>query len=256
MCLLLALILPVSAVAHQGLLDVSGLTFGPPTAVVEVETSKLKGEIRRLAWEPDGTTLYLQSVEGKAPDEKPHHYTVEVAGGLLTPVDREPDWAEQYWAVKQDRVAPGIPSLLIAIEQTVENLKTGTGASGVLDRESSPDKVAGGSPSLANLANGTHGDQTANVVRLRLLGEEIAIWINERPVPGTRFTWGPSASGALVYVGAHGELVFFDQKKQQQRVPGVRDAFLPAWSTDGTRLAYVQKAGRKKVVIAWLAVGR
>jgi hypothetical protein len=237
-------------------IDVSKLTCGPPVLVAEVDTSKLKGDVKRLAWEPDGTTLYLQTAEGKPPDEKIRHYTIEAAGGVPVPADREPDWAAQYWAVKQDRTAPGMPSLVIDVSQGIEALKSGVGAAGVLDRQSSPDAVAGGTPSVASLADGAHGNQNANVTRLKLVGEDIAVWVNERPYPGAKFSWGPAGSGALVYLGEHGELIFFDRQKHRQRVPEVKDAFLPAWSADGSRLAFVQKTGRKKIAISWVAVGQ
>lgn len=256
LCVLLALCLPAAPVLQDALLGVSRLTFGSPVLVAELDTSKVKGELRRLAWEPDGTTLYLQTVEGKPPDEKIRHYAAEVAGGALTSLDSEPGWAAQYWSVKQDRAAPGIPSLVIDVQQGVETLKAGVGASGVLDRQSSPDAVAGGSPSASNLADGAHGNQNATVTRLKLLGEDIAVWINERPFPGARFSWGPSGSGALVYIGEHGELTFFDSQRHRRTVPQVKDAFLPAWSTDGSRLAFLQKTGRKKVAVSWVEVGR
>jgi hypothetical protein len=236
--------------------DVSVLTLGPPVLVAEIDTSKVKGDARRLAWEPDGTTLYLQTAEGRPPAEKVRHFTIEVAGGTPVTVAREPEWAAQYWAVKQDRVAPGVPSVVIEVQQGVETLKAGVGASGVLDRQSSPDAVAGASPSVANLADGAHGNQNAAVTRLKLAGEDIAVWINERPHPGARFSWGPAGSGALVYTGEHGELIFFDRQKHRQKVPNVQGAVLPAWSADGSRLAFIQKTGRKKLAISWIAVGR
>lgn len=234
--------------------DVSTLTIGRPVMVAEVDSSRLKGEVRRLAWEPDGTRLYLQTSEGKPPDEKVRHYTLALAGGAPAPVDREPEWAAQFWTLKQDRVAPGMPALVIEVWQGVEILKPGVGAAGVLDRQSSPDAVAGNNPSVASLADGAHGNQPANVTRLKLVGEDIAVWINERAYPGARFSWGPSGSGALVYVGEHGELVLFDRLKHRQKVPEVKEAFLPAWSADGGRLAYIQKTGRKKLTIAWVPV--
>jgi len=254
--LVLVLSLVLLPAAQGTAVGVSALTCGPPVLVAEIDTSKLKGELRRLAWEPDGTTLYLQTADGKPPDEKFRHYAIEVVGGSLTGLDREPDWAAEYWTVKQDRAAPGMPGLVIDIQQQIETLKPGTGASGVLDRQSSPDAVAGGSPSAENLANGAHGNQSANVVRLRLVGQDIAVWINERPFPGMKFSWGPAGSGALVFTGEHGELVFLDGQRHRQTVPKVKDAFLPAWSTDGSRLAFIQKTGRKKVAISWIAVGK
>jgi hypothetical protein len=254
-CAAFVLLVPLLAPPQQGPIDVTRLTLETPSLVAEVDPSKLKGDIRRLAWAPDGTLLYLQTVEGKPPDEKVRHYTVALAGGAVVPVEREPDWAALYWQLKQDRVAPGLPALVIDVQQGIEKLTAGPGASGVLDRQSSPDAVAGGSPNAGNLADGQHGNQNANVVRLKLLGEDIAVWVNERPMPGARFSWGPAGSGALVHVGEHGELVFFDQQKHRRRVPDVKDAFLPAWSTDGSRLAYLRKAGRKKLEISWVAVG-
>ena len=34
----------------------------------------------------------------------------------------------------------------------------------------------------------------------------------------------------------------------------VKDALLPAWSIDGSRLAWVQKSGRKKYTLLWSTV--
>ena len=42
----------------------------------------------------------------------------------------------------------------------------------------------------------------------------------------------------------------FAQFSRKQTVSGIKDALLPAWSIDGTRLAWVQKSGRKKYTSA------
>jgi len=69
------------------------------------------------------------------------------------------------------------------------------------------------------------------------------------------FSWGPSGSGALVYTDRElGRLMFLDQHKRKQTVAGVKNALLPAWSADGSRLAWVQKAGRKKYTLLWATV--
>lgn len=252
--LLLAWLLPAQS-APKLAIDVSSLKVGTPMAVTEIDTGKLRGDVRRLAWSPDGATLYLQTAEGTQPLATLHHYAVGVQDGALTPLEKEPDWAARYWEVKQDRVAPGIPSLEIQVVQGTENIKTGTGQSGVLDRSSSPDRVAGNNPSVDSLMVGNMGNQRAEVVRLILLTETIATWTNERPRPGMRFGWGPRGSGALVYVGEKGQLVFFDQAKHRQAVGRVKDAVLPAWSPDGGRVAYLQKIGRKKYAVTWIPVG-
>jgi Tol biopolymer transport system component len=51
-------------------------------------------------------------------------------------------------------------------------------------------------------------------------------------------------------------VVFLDRERHRQSVPKVKSAFLPAWSQDGGRLAFIQASGRKKLLISWLAVSR
>jgi hypothetical protein len=237
--------------------DVAALKLGAPTTIVEIDTDKLKGDPRRLAWSADHTELYLQTVEGKPPSQKLHHYRVAVDGKTVSAIDAEPEWAAAYWAVKQDRVAPGLPLLLIDVETKEEIIKSGPGPAGTLNRESNPTSVGMSNPSADSLAAGSHGDQKAMVVRLRLVGEEIAAFTNEpqvRGLIGTRFGWGPSGSGALVYRAESGGLVLLDQFRHRQKVPVVKDAILPAWSTDGSRLAYLQRTGRKTFAVGWVTI--
>jgi len=231
------------------LVDVTTLKLAAPAVVVEIDTGKLKGEPRRLSWSPDGSTLYLQTGEGNPPQEKLRHYTVSAQGGAVTPVDAEPDWAAEYWTVKQDSAAPGLPSLVIEVEQRQEVVKSGMAPAGALDRTGSPESTAGTiSPDAG------HGNQNARVVRLTLLGQVVGSWVNERVIPGTRFSWGPAATGTIAFVAEGGRLVLFDQGKRTQVVPDVKDALLPAWSKDGTRLAYLAKTGRKKYQLSWVAI--
>lgn len=239
----------------KGPINVSHLTTTKPAVVAEVNTGSLKGEPRQLAWSPDGQQLYLQAVAGDPPHETTLHYVLDVASGRLAPADAPPAWAVLYWTTKQDRVAPGTPGLEITIEQAQETIKAGPGPAGVLDRTSNPSSVAMTGPSPENLASGAHGNQKARVVRLRLAGEEIAKWVNERPIPGLRFSWGPSGGEALVFVGDGGRLVFLDGRRRRADVAEVRDALLPAWSGDGTRLACLRKTGRREYAVVWMGVG-
>jgi len=182
-------------------LDVRALPLGTPAILAELDADALKGEPRRLCWSPDGDLLYLQTVDGELPNEQVHHFVLPRSGGVLTEVDAEPFWSVQYWNVKQDRSAPGLPDLAIEVEQKTETIKAGPGPAGTLDR-TNPAAATNPALTMPDLVDGTSGNQRAAVVRLKLLGQEIAKWVNEeKPVPGTRFgreaaRWCSSASTA------------------------------------------------------------
>jgi hypothetical protein len=248
------LLLLVACVSAQtpftGTIDVSRLTVGAAEPVATVDMGRLKGEPRQLGWAPDQATLYLQTAEGNPPIENLRHYTIALNGGAITPIDEVPGWAVEYWNLKQDRVAPGVPSLSIEAGQKRETLKVGTGPTGALDRSSDPMNSAG-------TISATDGNaEKANVITLTLLGEEIARWVNERVIPGMRFGWAPTGSAALVYVAEGGRLVLFDRQKHRQTIKDVKDALLPAWSPAGDRLAYLRKTGRKTYVLECVPVAR
>ena len=230
--------------------DVSAVKVGAPATVAELDLGKLKGDLRQIGWSPDGVELYVQTADGAPPLEKFRHFLVPVAGGGATPIDEEPEWAKAYWDFKSDRFAPGLRSLMIDFEQKRENMKVGTGSG-------RPGEMAGGSGTagvpvdIEKTAEGQH----QNVARLTLLGETISEFVNQVPIPGLMFSWGPPGSGAIAYTDRElGRLMLFDQHKHKHIVSGVKGALLPAWSTDGTRLAWVQKSGRKKYTLVWAPV--
>jgi hypothetical protein len=220
--------------------DVSTVKVGPPAAVTALDLGKLKGELREIGWSPDGAQLYVQTVDGDPPSAKRRHYLVPAAGGAATATDAQPEWAVAYWEFKSDRTAPGIASLTIGVEQKVEKLKVGPG-SGRPGEMGIPANV-----SVDEIAEGQH----ENMTRFTLLGQTIGEFMNQVAVPGLTFSWGPSGSGAIAYTDHEtGHLLLLDQHKHKRTVGGVKDALLPAWSIDGTRLAWVQKAGRKKYTL-------
>jgi hypothetical protein len=247
--LLLTSVLSISPVQTPSApIDVSTVIVGPATTVTELDLGKLKGELRQVGWSPDGTELYVQTADGDSPSQKLRHYTVAVAGGAVKPVNETPDWAETFWAFKSDRSAPGIGSLMIDMEQKQEKIKigTGTGRPGATG--------AGGLGDIGVDIEKTSEGQHQSVIRLVLLGEAISEFVNERPIPGLTFSWGPAFSGAIAYTTVDGRLMLLDQKQHKQAVSGAKNALLPAWSTDGARLAWVQKSGRKKYTLVWAAV--
>ena len=233
--------------------DVTRLVVGTPTLVGELDLAKLKGDLRQIGWSSDGSELYIETTEGKPPSAKLHAYTLPIAGGAPALQKQKPDWATSYWAFKSDRFAPGIGSLMIDVQQTIENMKYGTGSAGAIDQG---DRATGGmTTSGANAERAALSDKN-HVVRLKLLDETVSEFVNEQPIPGLMFSWGPARSGAIAFTDRDGRLFLFDQAKHKQAVAGAKDALLPAWTMDGSRLAWVQRSGRKKFTLVYASVTR
>jgi hypothetical protein len=231
------------------LVDASAVKVGAPAIVTELDLGKLKGELRQLGWSIDGTELYVQTAEGNPKSEKLRHYVIAVAGGAVTPIDAPPQWAVDYWTIKSDRFAPGLESVMIEVEQKREKTKVGTGSG-------RPGEQAGGAGGTTPVdIEKTAEGQWETFARLTLFGETVSEFINQKPIPGLMFSWGPPGSGAIAYTDREvGRLTLLDRHKHKQTVSGVKDALLPAWSTDGTRLAWVQKTGRRKYALVWATV--
>jgi dipeptidyl aminopeptidase/acylaminoacyl peptidase len=228
-------------------IDVSAITIGTPTTIAELDLGKLKGDITRVAWSPDGTQVYIRTNEGEGLDARLHFYTVPAAGGAVAPVGREPDWAAEYWTFKSDRSAPGVDGLVIDVKTGKAGTKSIVPADGVYSD--------GGSVNLG-LSNANSRTMQSGVLTLVLLDEPIGEFTDTKPVPGLTFGWGPDKSGAIAFVDTAGHLFLMDRQKHKQTVAGVKDALLPAWTTDGAKLAYVQKTGRRKYALVWVPIGR
>jgi hypothetical protein len=221
--------------------DASAVSVARPKVVCELDLGVLKGAVRRLAWSPNRSSIYIQTTEGEA---TAYDYIVDLETGEISRAFGEPSWAIEYWARKSAFEAPGDPSLRLEISES--------------NRRTRPMPFSGG------FANG--GAQTVdprnpvdayeNEVTVRFLGLEIGNWINGAPMAGDTFGWGPDGSGALVFSDRSGRLTIVDRARRMRAVDGVKDATLPAWSSDGAALAFLQKAGRKKYRLMTAAVSR
>src|SRR2546423_14521466 len=99
------------------LATVATLILQAPQTVVELDTSKLKGEPVRLAWSPDGSEFYVQTAErdshGAVKSAK--HYIVSTAAKSVKGVDTEPPWASKYWTWKSGQSSPALAALKIDV---------------------------------------------------------------------------------------------------------------------------------------------
>jgi hypothetical protein len=71
--------------------------------------------------------------------------------------------------------------------------------------------------------------------------------VNEPVTPGTNFSWAPAPTVMLVFAKRDGgPLVLLDAAGRKQALTGAKTAFLPAWSNDGARIAWLERKDRKK----------
>jgi hypothetical protein len=221
--LALASALSISPVQTQasGPINVTTIVVGAPKTVAELDLGKLKGDLRQIGWSADGTKLYVQTVDGDPPSEKLRHYIVPVEGGAVQTIE----------------------------QQKAEKTKIGTGSG-------RPGATGSDGPGSGVDVEKTSESQSQMVFRLMLYGEAVSEFVNTRVIPGLMFSWGPDHSAAIAYTTPDGRLFLLDRDHHKQTVSGAKDALLPAWSIDGTRLAWVQKSGRKKYTLVWASVSK
>jgi hypothetical protein len=247
---ILALLQPAAAA------DARAVSLAPAVPLVEIDTSKLKGDVAMLAWSPDGTELYLETVErdrqGAVRSTK--HYVISTAmistaSRAIKGVDLAPAWATPYWTWKSGQASPAMPTFKIAVDQRQETVHT-TAAVGDIA------KGGGGSASGTGATPGTSVEEAASIsaasqvqqiwslkVKTELIGE----WTNEAVTPGTNFTWAPAPMRLLMYAKRDGgPLMVLDETGRKQALAGAKNATLPAWSGDGTKLAWLEKKDRKR----------
>lgn len=220
-----------------------------PQQLAVLDTGKLKGEPVRLAWSPDGTQVYVQTSDRTSaqPAGPAHHYLFSTANGAKQDVPAEPAWAVAYWTDKSAQTAPDDRAFKIDLkteerqERTTASPMGGDLARGGVEADT---RSSGGDAGIAGYR------EPVTVHMMVLKGKTIGEFVNAAIVPGRTFGWGPPGSKAIAYTAVKsGRVVLMDAEGAVREVDGSKDAILPAWSPDGTRLAWLEKDGRKKFVL-------
>jgi hypothetical protein len=226
------------------------LVIAPGSQIAELDMGKLKGEPSRLAWSADGSQIYLQTLEGGfgRPNPKLRHYVFQVTNGAKEDLQAEPEWASKYWTAKSGQTSPDGPPLKIELkteqrrEQTTSVPRGGDLARGGTSIDTGT--------SVSDGVAAAYGSQTVTAHSMLLKGEVVGEFLNSVIVPGLTFGWGPQGSKLIAFAAPKtGRVVVMDQEGGKQEVAGSKDAILPAWSADGSRLAWLQKEGRGKFVL-------
>ena len=247
------LLIPGLAAASAEQLPVGQLSIKPSASAIEIDADKMKGQPAKLAWSADGSELYLQLLDaefGKAGALR--HVVISVADGKRKNVDDVPAWATASWNAKSGQASPDDAAFKIAIEtsQRVERAASapmgGDLARGGVGGGGDIGGGAGGTSAGDAIANAA-GMQTVTVNAMKLAGETIGEFVNAVIVPGLTFGWGPAGSKAIVFAQPKsGKLVVMDNTRKKQEIEGTKDAILPVFSADGSKLAWIRKDGRKK----------
>jgi hypothetical protein len=240
--------------------DATRLVVSPPATVVEIDGGKMKGDLTRMAWAPDGRSVYFQTVERDTRGNVDvRHYVLALDQKEPKGLDQEPSWAAAYWLTKSAQSAPGMAGLKIAIDQQQKRVAAtaspmgGDMAKGGMGATGGASGGSGGS-TTGDAVNAATQSQTATVVTLTLKGEVVGEFVNTTPLPGTTFGWGPSGTGLIAFVNNAGHLVFMDGEGRKQEVAGSKAVLMPGWAANGARLIYLERSGRKKYVVKTLDI--
>jgi hypothetical protein len=247
-----ALVLAVSADTFaQSALKVDSARVSEPSTIATLDMGKLKGEPARLAWSPDGSELYVQTREGAfgQANAKLRHYVFAAANGSKRDVDAEPEWASAYWTNKSAQASPDDAALKIEVKtETRQQRTTSAPMAGDMARGGVSTAETGTSAGDAGAA--AYGSQTATVHVMRLKGVTVGEFVNSVIVPGLTFGWGPKGSKAIAFADPKGgRVTVMDDHGGKQEIGRSKDALLPAWSQDGSTLAWLQQDGRRRFVL-------
>ena len=223
------------------------LTVAAPVLVGQIDTGKLKGEPTELAWAPDGKQFFLQTSERdkQAMVANPRFYLLSAADAKAQKIDAKPDWEAPYWLFKANEYAPGSEKIAIDVkdEQRLAN-STSSPMGGALAKGGTS---ASQGATMDDAVNAAQNMQQVHVITLMLRGEQIGQFINQQFLPGYTFSWSPEQLGKIAYVNDAGHLAIMDVKgTDKQQIDGTKSVLLPAWKADGSKIAFLQKAGRNK----------
>lgn len=244
----------------QSPITAGDLKFGEPAQIAVIDTDRIKGQPSRLAWAIDGTQLYVQMMVGQfgRPQEaKLTHHLFTIQGGRKQDAKGEPEWLSAYWTAKSGQASPDNPAVRIDLKSELRKERTVSAPMGGDLARGGGAGGDGGTATSGEALSAAYNQQGVTVNTMLLHGEVVGEFVNSVIVPGLTFGWGPKGSQAFAYTASKtGRVVVMDAKGAKQEVPGTRDALLPAWSPDGSKLAWLQKDGRKTYVLQVAAVSR
>lgn len=237
--------------AAQAPMRMENLKLSGAATLARLDMGDLKGQPSRLAWSPDSSELYLQTLEGAfgQSNARLRHYAFRANNGSRKNLQAEPAWAAEYWVAKSGQASPDDARLKIELKtEARQERTTSMPMGGDLARGGVDAGQTGTSPGDAGAA--AFAGQRATVHMMLLKGATIGEFVNSVIVPGLTFGWGPQGSKAIVFATPKdGRVVIMDEQGLTLEVGASKDAVLPAWSPDGKRLVWLQRDGRRNFIL-------
>ena len=233
--------------------DARAASFGDVARLAAIE--KVKGEPTQLGWSPDGSQLYLKTMERGSDGgfAKPRFFVMSISSPQPAPVEDAPEWAIEYWNWKSGKTGPEMtgPEIELATEE-----KTAAASQSAMGGSSygggGVDAVSGTTAEQA--ARRSEQEQKQRIITLSLKGQTVGRFVNQPLLPGYTFGWSPKAQALLAYVNEGGHLAIMDMQGRHQELGASKNAILPAWSADGQKMAYLQKTGKNRWELYTVAV--
>lgn len=250
---LLSLALAFMTVTGQapaaGPIDATKVTV-TPKPVTELDMGRLKGVIRLLVWNPEGTKVYLQTadLQPNALVKTTYHHVIDATTGAVDTTGAAPAWAHTALAWKTGKTAPG--DAAFAIDLVVEqrrNAATALPMGGDYARGGTDVGMGASSDSVMAVAQQSQNG-TANVMKLR--GQVIGEFMNLPIVPGQTYGWGPAGTNAIAYAELNKrQLVVMDKSGSRKKIDDTQGVITPSFSADGQKLAWIEVRGKKVTLV-------
>jgi WD40-like Beta Propeller Repeat len=213
-----------------------------------LDAGKLKGEPIKLAWSPDGTTLFLETAgrDKVGMAINPRSYLMSAADGKPEAIDTPPAWVAEYWAWKSGQASPASSAFRIDFKEEYKTVSSVSAPRGGDLAKGGVDTSGTGGTTANDVAMQAQQSQKVHVVVYTLKGETIGEFVGQQALHGYTFGWSPAAQGLMAYGNQAGRLALMDRQGQKQEIDGTKSVILPAWSSDGSKIAFLQKNGKNK----------
>jgi hypothetical protein len=224
------------------------VTIAVPAPIAEIDAGKLKGEPTQLGWSDDGATLFLQTSQrdGRGMAVNPRYFLLSLPDAKPHASAAAPDWASQYWTWKSNKYAPGSTTVGLDVAEDFKMMSaTASPMGGSMAKGGSVSGTLQGT-SVEDATLAASQTQRVHVFTVTFKGETVGEFINQQFLPGYTFGWSPKTLGMLAYVNQAGRLAVMDLSGHRQQIDSTKNVLLPAWSTDGTKIAFLEKTGKNK----------